>query len=100
MILDMEAMILNDNKLNQDDFVFMKKDEPYQDHWFKVTGNSKEALTHKYMEMCMIEVSEVVYSQKEDIVGVKRIFPFNTDVITPDDDELKAVLLKAISAMS
>ena len=28
----------------------------------------------------------------EDIVGVERTFPFNYDVITPEDDELKSIL--------
>lgn len=31
--------------------------------------------------MCMIQVTEVVYSKDENIIGIKRLFPFNYDVI-------------------
>lgn len=50
--------------LNESDFKFIKKDEPYQDFWFKVSGESKENLTRSCMETGMIEVTEVVI--KED----------------------------------
>ena len=44
------------------------------------------------MEQSMKAVFKVVYSKDEDIVGIERTFPFNYDVITPDDDELKSIL--------
>ena len=47
--------------------------------------------------MCMVEVPEVVYSQSENIVGIKRLFPFNYDVITPDDNELRAILSAVVN---
>ena len=40
----------------------------------------------------MKAVFRVVYSKDEDIVGVERTFPFNYDVIAPEDDELKSIL--------
>ena len=83
--------------LNEQDFIFIKKDELYQDYWFECNGDSQKILTKKYMEMCMVEVSEVVYSKSENIIGVKRLFPFNYDVIIPDDNELKNILLTLVS---
>lgn len=83
--------------LNEQDFIFIKKDELYQDYWFECNGDSQKILTKKYMEMCMVEVSEVVYSKSENIIGVKRLFPFNYDVIIPDDNELKNILLILVS---
>lgn len=80
--------------MNKNDFVFYKLDTSfgYEDYWYKVVGETKNELTTKYMEQSMIEVIEVVYSKDEDIVGIKRLFPFNYDAIVVDDAELKCVL--------
>lgn len=75
------------------DFIFDHYDSEYEDYWFKVTGDTKKELTDKYMEMCMVEVTEVVYSVKEDIVGVKQLFPFNYQVIESTDETLKNLLI-------
>ena len=41
----------------------------------------------------MIEVSEVVYNPTDGQFGIKRLFPFNFDVvITPHDEELENML--------
>ena len=40
----------------------------------------------------MVGVTEVVYSKDEDVVGIKRQFPFNYDVVLSNDENLKAVL--------
>lgn len=40
----------------------------------------------------MIEVTECVYSKDEDVVGIKRLFPFNCDVVISSNNELKRVL--------
>lgn len=85
--------------LKEQDFTFIKMEEPYKDYWFVVDGDSKKELTNKYMEMCMVKVPEVVYSQSEKIVGVKRLFPFNYDVITPEDNELRAVLSAVVNKL-
>lgn len=79
--------------IQANDFNFIEKYNGYEDYWFEVNGESKNILTDRYMEMCMVEVSKVVYSKKDDIIGVRREFPFNYDVITPDDNELKNILL-------
>lgn len=85
--------------LKEQDFTFIKMEEPYKDYWFVVDGDSKKELTSKYMEMCMVEVPEVVYSLSENIVGVKRLFPFNYDVVASEDNELKTILSAAVSKM-
>ena len=85
--------------LKEQDFIFTKMEEPYKDYWFIVDGDSKKELTNKYMEMCMVEVPEVVYSQSENIVGIKRLFPFNYDVITTEDNELRAILSAVVNKL-
>lgn len=82
--------------MNEDDFEFIEKCDGYEDYWFEVNGESKKVLTDKYMEMCMIEVSKVMYSKKDDIIGVRRQFPFNHDTITPNDNDLKDLLLSLV----
>lgn len=85
--------------MNAEDFIFDHVDEQYSDYWFKVIGNTKKELTEQYMEMCMVEVTEVVYSVKEDIVGIKQLFPFNYQVIESTDKELKSLLIDLISKL-
>lgn len=75
-------------------------DDEYEDYWFKVVGDTKDELTKKYMEMCMVSVTEVVYSNKEQALGVKRLFPFNYDVIMPDDTELKDMLESLVNEVN
>lgn len=83
-------MISKDNfKLNRVD-----KQNGHEDYWFTTDKTSDEYLTNKYMEMCMVGVTEVVYSKDEDLVGVKRQFSFNYDVILSDDKELKNILME------
>ena len=72
----------------------------YEDYWFKVVGDTKDELTKKYMEMCMVSVTEVVYSNKEQVLGIKRLFPFNYDVIMPDDTELKDMLESLVNEVN
>lgn len=86
--------------LHESDFKFTKLDEEYQDYWFSVSGDSAEYLRQKYMEQSMITVSDVVYSKVDDAVGVKRQFPFNFDVITPDDAELKEFVSKIANSIT
>ena len=61
---------------------------------------TKDELTKKYMEMCMVSVTEVVYSNKEQVLGIKRLFPFNYDVIMPDDTELKDMLESLVNEVN
>lgn len=42
----------------------------------------------------MVGVPEIIYTKDKDIVGVKRQFPFNYDVILSDDKKLKNILME------
>lgn len=85
--------------MRKEDFVFDHIDAEFEDYWFKVTGDTKQELTDQYMEMCMVEVADVVYSCKDNIVGVKRLFPFNYDVIMSDDQPLMETLKSIVQSM-
>lgn len=86
--------------MNKTDFKFSKFDPEYQDYWFEISGNTKTELTDNYFEMCMIEVTDVVYSKVEDVVGIKRLFPFNYDVIISSNDELRTILAELIEGIN
>lgn len=79
----------NNFKLNHVD-----KQNGHEDYWFVTDKISDEYLTNKYREMCMVGVPEIIYTKDKDIVGVKRQFPFNYDVIVSDDEELKDILME------
>lgn len=86
--------------MNKIDFIFIKKDEPMQDYWFKVKGNTKTELTNKYMEQSMIEVSHVVLSLIDYTLGVQKEFIFNTYIQTDNNNqELKNLLLELIETI-
>lgn len=80
--------------MNKENFVLdrIDKSDEHEDYWYKTDKVSDEYLTNKYMEQSMVGVSEVVYSKDEDVVGIKRVFPFNYDVILSDDEQLKSIL--------
>ena len=79
------------------DFVFDRVEGgKYCDYWFRVTGETKTELTDKYMEQSMVEVTEVVFSIQDGQWGIKRLFPFNYDVITPSNDNELYTMLKNI----
>jgi hypothetical protein len=85
------------NYMKKEDFKF--KEIGYIDYWFFVEGETAKELTDKYMEQGMIGVTEVVYSKDEDIVGVKRQFPWNFDVIIDNDNLLKELLKSMIDSL-
>lgn len=68
----------------------------HEDYWFKVSGDTERELTEEYMEQSMVSVTECVYSKDEDIVGVKRLFPFNFNVVISDNEELKQILKRLV----
>ena len=82
--------------MNKNDFIFNKLDEEFQDYWFNVHGDSQIYLTNKYMEQSMIAVVEVVYSKTEGLLGVKKLFPFNSYVEIIEDEELKSIVKEVI----
>ena len=85
--------------MNTKDFIFDHYDSEYEDYWFKVIGDTQKELTDKYMEMCMIEVTGVVYSVKGDVVGVKQLFPFNYQVIESTDETLRNLLINLTKSL-
>jgi hypothetical protein len=88
--------------MRKEDFVFYEVDNTngHTDYWFIVEGETQKQLTEKYNEMCMVGVREVVYSQDEDIVGIKRQFHWNYDVVISDDESLKETLKSIIKEMN
>lgn len=84
--------------MDKHNFILSRVDKTndHEDYWFKTDKISDEELSKDYMEQCMIGVTEVVYSRDEDIVGIKRLFPFNFDVVLSNDENLKAILKEII----
>lgn len=91
--------------MKRGDFKFDRKETPdnHEDYWFKVLGDSQKELTNKYMEQSMVSVTECVYSKDEDIVAVKKLFPFNeycSLVDSNNDDGLKDILKSIIKELN
>ena len=80
--------------MNKMDFELdrLETQEGHEDYWFKVNGDSLKELEKELWEQSMLQVTSVVYSKDEDIVGVRRDFPWNWDVVLSDNKELNAVL--------
>lgn len=85
--------------MKKEDFKFDRKEceTGHEDYRFKVSGETKKELTEKYMEQSMVSITDCVYSKDEDVVGLKRLFSFNYDVVLCDNNELKQTL-KELSA--
>lgn len=84
--------------MKEADFVFDRiEGGKYCDYWFKIVGDTKAELTDKYMEQSMIEVTEAVFSIQDGQWGIKRLFPFNYDVITPSEDKALYTMLMDIA---
>lgn len=82
--------------MKRSDFQFYKKDKEYEDHWFRISGETKDELTNRHMEQSMIEATEVVYSKVDDVVGVRTIFPFNAGFVFDNDPRLREILLDLV----
>lgn len=80
--------------MRKEDFKLEKVDcsNGHIDYWFNINGETEEELTDKYREQCMVGITSVVYSADEDVVGVKRQFHWNYDVVISNDDSLKTML--------
>jgi hypothetical protein len=80
--------------MNKLDFELDRKElvDGHEDYWFKVNGDSLKELEAELWEQSMIQVTSVVYSKDEDVVGVRRDFPWNWDVVLFDNKELKNIL--------
>lgn len=84
--------------MNKDNFTIIRIDESngHEDYWFTADKEVLDDLEFEYGEMCMIGITEIVYSKDEDVVGIKRQFPFNYDVVISDDEELKSILREIV----
>lgn len=84
--------------MKESDFIFDRiEGGKYCDYWFRVIGETQMELTRKYMEQSMVDVTEVVFSIQDGQWGIKRLFPFNYDVIAPSDDKELYTILKNVA---
>lgn len=88
--------------MRKEDFELKQVDRStgHIDYWFEVKGETQAELTLKYREQCMVGVTGVVYSEDEDVVGVRRQFHWNYDVVISDDDSLKEVLKSIVGNLN
>lgn len=47
----------------------------------------------------MVGITEVVYCKDNGTMGIKRVFPFNFDIVIVDDTELRSILEELIEEM-
>lgn len=87
--------------MDKTNFKFIRLDSPdnFKDYWFKTDKVSDKELSQKYMEQSMVGVTEVVYCKYNGEIGIKRIFPFNFDVIVVNDPELRSILEELIEEL-
>lgn len=84
--------------MDKTNFKFIRIDSPdkFKDYWFETDKISNEELSKKYMMQSMIGITEVVYCKSNGVIGIKRVFPFNFDVIIVHDPELRGILEELI----
>jgi hypothetical protein len=70
----------------------VERSSGHEDYWFHIEGDTSAELYRKYMEQGVQTICEAVYSKDENIVGIKRQFLFNYDVIIVNDENLKSIL--------
>lgn len=87
--------------MDKTNFKFIRLDSPdkFKDYWFKTDKISDKELSKKYMEQNMIGITEVVYCKYNGIMGIKRVFPFNFDVVVVNDPELRSILEELIEEL-
>lgn len=87
--------------MDKTNFKFIRLDSPekFNDYWFKTDKISDKELSKKYMEQNMIGITKVVYCKYNGEIGIKRIFPFNFDVIVVNDPELRSILEELIEEL-
>ncbi len=87
--------------MDKTNFIFTRLNSPdkFKDYWFETDKISNEELSKKYMEQNMIGITEVVYCKDNGTMGIKRVFPFNFDVVVVNDPELRSILEELIEEM-
>ncbi len=87
--------------MDKTNFKFIRLDSPdkFKNYWFKTDKISDKELSKKYMEQNMIGITEVVYCKGNGTMGIKRVFPFNFDVVVVNDPELRSILEKLVEEM-
>lgn len=80
-------------------FVRLDNSDDHRNYWFETDKISNEELSNKYMAQSMIGITEVVYCKYNGNMGVKRIFPFNFDIVVVDDPELRSILEELIEEL-
>lgn len=88
--------------MNSFDFKFTKFDPEFSDFWFEISGESADILTKEYSEGNILGVTDVVYSELDDSVQIKRLLLKGVsvsgyDMITSDDASLKETLVSKVS---
>ena len=88
--------------MDKTNFKFERLDntDGHEDYWFKTDSISDKELSERYMEQGLVGVTDVVYSKDDNMIGIKRVFPFNFDVIVPEDLELKEILKELAEKLS
>lgn len=84
--------------LTQEDFTLdrVEREDGHEDYWFKTSNKADDYLTWRYMSQGCEHVFEVVYSKDENIVGIKRQYKFNWDVVISPNLQLKSILIGLI----
>lgn len=87
--------------MDKTNFKFIRLDSPdkFNDYWFKTDKISDKELSKKYMEQNMIGITKVVYCKYNGEIGIKRIFPFNFNVVVVNDPELRSILEELIEEL-
>ena len=88
--------------MRKEDFKLKEVDRSngHIDYWFDVSGETADELTFTNREQCMVGVTSVVYSEDEDIVGVRRQFHWNYDVVISNDNFLKEMLKSIVKDLN
>ena len=88
---------------NKNDISFDHKEvneyqgESFNDYWFKINGKTCEEVTHNHMEQAMICINSAVYSTTDDMVGIRKIFPFSSYVDESHDEKLNVILKELVN---
>ena len=86
--------------MKKEDFYLYCKEAELEDYWFKATGDTKAWLTERHGNMCMIDITDVVYSKSDSIVAIRRQFPSNYDFVVSSDVKLNDLLESMVAELT